>query len=154
MKNQLKAYISDVRGYAVDDCGAFDRQQEDDYPDFVHAAALAVQEDPEERRAIILGGSGQGEAMTANRHGGIRAALFYGPVVAHDAIEAEGTGSDDPFALVKLARRHNDANILSLGARFVTVSEAKRAIDIFLDTPFSEVERHKRRISKIEPDAS
>lgn len=152
LKNQLKAHLSDVRGFEVDECGAFEHAGDDDYPDFVHAAALAVQEDPDNRRAVVLGGSGQGEAMVANRHGSVRAALFYGPVAAHDAVEAEGTNSDDPFAIVKLTRRHNDANVLSLGARFLTTSEAKRALDIFLDTPFSDGERHVRRIGKIEPD--
>jgi ribose 5-phosphate isomerase B len=81
---------------------------------------------------IIIGGSGQGEAMCANRVVGIRAAVFYG-------------GASE---IVRLAREHNDANILSLGARFVSIEEAKESVHIFLTTPFSDAPRHARRLAK------
>jgi ribose 5-phosphate isomerase B len=97
-----------------------------------------------------MGGSGQGEAIAANRVLGVRAALFYGPVVAKVAVDAEGTMSDDPYEIVKLSRQHNDANVLSLSGRFLTLDEMKTALTIWLDTPFSGADRHARRIRKLD----
>lgn len=114
------------------DEGAFEYNKEDDYPDFIKKAAEKVV--AENAAGIILGGSGQGEAITANRFEGVRAAVYYG-------------GSEE---VVRLSREHNNANILSLGARFLTEQEAKRAVRIWLSTEFSEVPRHTRRIEKID----
>lgn len=121
----------------------------DDYPDFIFPAAKAVA-DGSCDVAIIMGGSGQGEAMAANRIKGIRCAVFYGPVVAKTAINAEGTISDDPYEIIKLSRQHNNANVLSLSARFLTMDEMKKASQLWLETPITDVQRHLRRIEKLD----
>ncbi len=133
LKNELLAFVRDELGYEVIDCGAFEENGDDDYPDFVGGAAQAVSENPEECRAIVLGGSGQGEAMCANRYPHVRAVVYYG-------------GSED---IITLSREHNDANVLSLGARFLTGDEAREAVRRWLSTEFSEEERHVRRIEKL-----
>lgn len=121
----------------------------DDYPDFIFPAARAVAEGSCDV-GIIMGGSGQGEAMAANRVKGVRCAVFYGPVLPKIAIDIEGTMSDDPYEIVKLSRQHNNANVLSLSARFLTMDEMKQACSIWLETPTTEVERHVRRIAKLD----
>lgn len=137
---ELKAEIIrflELKEYEVVDHGAYELDPEDDYPDFILPVAIAVTEDVNSR-GIILGGSGQGEAMVANRVQGIRATVFYG----------EPEYSDE--SIINLSRQHNDANVLSIGARFVTEEEALEAIDMWLETAFSGEERHMRRISKID----
>ncbi|MBI1957306.1 MAG: RpiB/LacA/LacB family sugar-phosphate isomerase [Candidatus Niyogibacteria bacterium] len=138
LKEKIKKYLTEL-GHAVEDRGPARFDPEDDYPDLIRPAAEAVAADPESR-GIILGGSGQGEAMVANRIRGIRAVVFYG---------GQWVGHGD--RVVKLSRDHNDANILSLGARFMDFLMAQRAIDLWLKTPFSRDERHLRRIKKIDP---
>jgi ribose 5-phosphate isomerase B len=133
MKNELFAYVRDEVGCDVIDCGATIFDANDDYTDFVSAAAKAVSESPHDRKAIILGGSGQGEAMCANRYPNVRAAVYYG-------------GEPD---IVRLSREHNDANVLSLGARFLSVPEAKEIVHSWLITKFSHESRHERRIQKL-----
>src|SRR5207237_1145880 len=96
------------------------------------------------------GGSGQGEAMAANRIKGARCALFYGPVTAKQAIDAEGNTSDDPYEILRLSRQHNHANLLSLSTRFLTLEEMKQATEVWLSTPYSEVVRHRRRVNKLD----
>jgi ribose 5-phosphate isomerase B len=147
---QLKERVKKVlmaAGHQISDCGATSFDKDDDYPDFVKKAAQSVSKNPDSR-GIIFGGSGQGEAMVANRHDGVRAAVFYGPVKPKTSINIEGDKSRDAYAMVKLERDHNNANILSLGVRFISEKEALRAIDIFLNTPFSDQPRHQRRITK------
>ncbi len=126
--------------YDVIDCGAFEYDENDDYPNFVSKVAKEISQNPANSRGIVLGGSGEGEAMAANRFHKVRATVFYGKKTTipgdHDVIE--------------LARSHNDANILSIGARFVTVEEAIEAVNEFLEVPFLGEERHKRRISEID----
>ncbi len=122
--------------YEVVDHGAYELDESDDYPDFILPVAIAVAED-EHSRGIILGGSGQGEAMVANRVQGIRATVFYG----------EPANADE--SIITLSRHHNDANVLSLGARFITDEEALEAVELWLETGFSGEERHMRRIAKI-----
>ena len=131
LKNKLKDLLQN-EGHEVEDCGAYEYNKDDDYPDFISKAAAAISKDPSSK-AIILGGSGQGEAMVANKFPNIRASVYYG-------------GLDE---MVSLTRQHNDANILSLGARFLSEEEATQAVKLFLDTPFSKEERHLRRIEKI-----
>jgi ribose 5-phosphate isomerase B len=131
LKETLRAYLQES-GIEVVDKGAFKFNHEDDYPDFIIPTAEAVAGDPDSL-GIILGGSGEGEEMAANKVEGIRAAEYYG-------------GAID---IVKLSREHNNANILSLGARFITEAQAKEAVKVFLETPFSGEERHIRRIEKI-----
>lgn len=133
LKQKLIAFI-ESRGHEILDKGAFSLDEHDDYPDFVVPVARAVAEDRDGARGIILGGSGQGEAIAANRVKGVRAVVYY-------------SGNED---IIKLSREHNDANILSIGARFVSEDEAKTAVELWLETKFSNDERHIRRIKKIE----
>ena len=133
LKELLKPLV-ELMGYEVVDHGAFTLNPGDDYPDFIEPVARAVSDNPEQSRGIVLGGSGQGEAMDANRFSGVRAAEYYG----------------GELEIVKLAREHNDANILSLGARFLSLEEAKAAVQLFLETQFSGDERHEQRIKKID----
>ena len=145
---ELKAFLESL-GHEVIDFGPSGFDKGDDYPDFMFPAAKAVASG-ECDRAVILGGSGQGEAMAANRVKGVRAAVFYGPVVAKTAVDAEGNVSDSPYEIIKLSRQHNDANVLSLSGRFLNLDEMKQAIKIWLAEPFSGVERHARRIKKLD----
>jgi ribose 5-phosphate isomerase B len=133
LKERVKQWLKG-RGYTWQDEGAFSLEAADDYPDFVHIVARHVAAAPDEDRGIVFGGSGQGEAMVANRYPGVRAAVFYG-------------GSEQ---IVELSRVHNNANILSLGARFVTEEAALEAVKLWLETDFSRAERHVRRIKKID----
>ena len=131
LKNYLKKQLL-ADGYDIEDCGAFDFDPLDDYPDFIIPAAEKVANQPNSR-GIIIGGSGQGEAMAANRIQGVRAAVYY----------------DGPIDIVKLSRRHNNANILSLGARFLSVERATEILNIWLAEKF-EGERHENRINKLD----
>ncbi len=135
LKEALKKFLEEL-GYEVEDKGAFSLNPEDDYPDFMIPAAEAVAKDPENIRGILIGGSGQGEAMVANRFSGVRAAVYYG-------------GNEK---IVRLSREHNNANVLALGARFMDEDEASRAVKLWLATKFSGEERHLRRLNKF-PDA-
>lgn len=149
LKNELIAYVKEL-GHEALDKGPFSFEADDDYPDFIRLAAKEVSKDSENVKAIIMGGGGQGEAMVANRFPYVRAAVFYGPIPPKEAVDITGAKSTDPFEGVKLARSHNNANVLSLGARFVTSGDAKEAVRIFLETPFSGEERHVRRIKKMD----
>ena len=141
-KESIKAWL-ESEGYEVVDHGAFELDPEDDYPDFIAPAAQAIATDEEgNARAIILGGSGQGEAILANRFPNVRAVVFNGQYDPKD-------GREVPEEIIT-ARQHNDANILSLGARFLSLEEVKEAVELFLETSFSGEERHLRRIEKIE----
>ena len=133
LKNSLLAYVRDELAYEVIDCGATVEDALDDYPDYISIAAEKISKAPT-KKAIVIGGSGQGEAMVANRYPGVRATVYYG-------------GSPD---ILTLSREHNDANILSLGARFMTDQEAKDAVRMWLEGNFSAEERHVRRIKKID----
>lgn len=146
LKNALLEHVQ-TRGYEVEDMGAFDYHAEDDYPDYMSALAHKVATDTD-AYGIMVGGSGQGEAMCANRVKGVRAAVFYGPMRVTSALDVEGGRSEDGYDAVRLPRRHNDANVLSIGARFVSGEEADEAVRIFLDTPFSQAEHHTRRLSR------
>lgn len=132
MKEKLVSFLR-MTGHDVEDLGAKKFDENDDYPEYILPLARKVAENPESR-GIILGGSGQGEAIAANRIDGVRAAEYYG-------------GNKK---IVTLSREHNDSNVLSLGARFVSVEEAKEAIRLWLATPFSGDERHTRRIREID----
>lgn len=136
-----------TRGYEIEDMGAFSLDTEDDYPDFMTPLAERIVANPD-AVGIIIGGSGQGEAMCVNRVKGVRAAVFYGPRQVTVALDIEGGHSEDGFDAIRLPRRHQDANVLAIGARFVSGEEADEAVRIFLDTPFSGSPRHARRIAK------
>lgn len=146
LKHALIEHVQAL-GYEVEDIGAFSLDREDDYPEYVTACAERVARD-EQSLGIIIGGSGQGEAMCANRVSGARAAVFYGPMRVTESLDIEGGRSEDGYDLVRLARRHNNANMLSIGARFVSGKEAAEAVRIFLETPFSQSPRHIRRLAK------
>lgn len=148
---ELEAFL-EAGGHQCVDYGPKGLDPSDDYPKFIHPAAKAVASG-ECDKGIILGGSGQGEAMAANRHKGVRCALFYGPAIARRPVDIEGDISHDPLEIVRLERRHNDANMLSLAARFVSLEEMKQVIKLWLDTPFSGEERHKRRIGELDGES-
>ncbi len=131
LKERVKQWLLEQK-YEVQDFGALSYSDGDDYPDYMRPAAEALGKNPKEDRAIIMGGSGQGEAMVANRVKGVRCAVFYG-------------GNMD---IVKLSREHNNANALALGARFVKEEEALAVIKLWLAAPFPGDERHVRRIGK------
>ncbi len=130
-KEALKAYLLE-QGVEVVDHGANEVVEGDDYPDYVIPCAQAVAADPDNSMGVIFGGSGQGEAMCANRAPGVRCALYYG----------------GPTDILTLSREHNGANMLSLGARFLSKDEAIEAVMLWLGTAFSNDERHVRRLSK------
>jgi ribose 5-phosphate isomerase B len=130
LKRQIVEYLR-AANREVEDCGPHQLDPEDDYPDYCYPCAVKVSQNPGSM-GIVLGMSGNGEAIVANKAKGVRAALYYG---GHEEI-------------VKLSRQHNDANVLSIGAKFISQSEVQRAIDLFLETGF-EGGRHQRRIDKI-----
>ncbi|HEX8994377.1 MAG TPA: RpiB/LacA/LacB family sugar-phosphate isomerase [Candidatus Paceibacterota bacterium] len=132
LKSALLQFVSGL-GYDVEDVGPYEYDEQDDYPDFIVPLARAVGSD-EDSFGIVIGGSGQGEAMAANRTPGVRAAVFY--------------GGSRGVNIVRLSREHNNANVLSIGARFVSADEAKEAVSLWLSTPFSGDARHVRRLGK------
>ena len=131
LKESVKKYLLDLN-YDVKDFGAFEYESTDDYPDFINPAAKFISEN-NNTMGIIFGGSGQGEAMAANRFKGVRAAVFYG----------------GPDQIIELSRLHNNANVLSFGSRFITHEKAAEAVDLWLNEPF-EGGRHKQRIDKLD----
>jgi len=131
-KNAIVKYLMD-KGIDCTDIWPFEYDALDDYPDFIIPCAEKVAEDLENNLGIVLGWSGQGEAIAANKVKWIRAAIYYG-------------GDKDILTLSKL---HNNANILSLWGRFLSEAEALEAIDIWLEAKYEHEERHQRRIDKI-----
>lgn len=148
VKEEIKSWL-ESEGHEIIDHGASTFDIDDDYADFILPAARAVAADTDSV-GIIFGGSGQGEAMNANRIKGARAAVFYSPVVATKVIDAEGRLSDDEYEILKLTRQHNHSNILSLGVRFLTLDQAKRAVSVWLQEPYSNEDRHVRRVNSID----
>lgn len=132
-KDKLKTHL-ELQGYAVEDHGAYEYDANDDYPGFIIAAAEAVAADwrtGDKSLGVVFGGSGNGEQIAANKVHGIRAALVWNESTA------------------QLARQHNDANVISIGARQHSEQDALHLIDVFLSEPFSGEERHVRRIGQI-----
>ena len=127
LKEFVKSYV-EKKGYVCKDFGTYSAES-CDYPDYAHPLAIAV-ESIEVDLGIALCGSGNGIAMTLNKHQGIRAAICWNTEIA------------------RVTRAHNDANILVLPARFINREEAEKMINIFLNTPF-EGGRHQRRVEKI-----
>ena len=148
ISKELEEYLEEL-GHEIHNFGPKKFNPQDDYPDFIMPAAKAVS-DGECNAGVVLGGSGQGEAMAANRFRGVRCAVFYGPAVAKSPVDIEGDISHDPHEIVRLERQHNGANMLSIAVRFVSLEEMKRVIKIWLDTAFSNEERHLRRINKLD----
>ncbi len=140
LKAKLYKYLKD-QGHNVIDYGPHELDDADDYPDLIAPLAHEISQNPASR-AIILGGSGQGEAMVANRFPNVRAVVYNGETRPRD-------GRQVPSELI-LSREHNDANVLSLGARFLNEEETKEAVELWLHAKFSGEERHVRRLKKIE----
>lgn len=130
LKKKLKKYL-EVKGLGYEDLGPDEFVKEDDYPDYAFPLAKKVAQS-RENRGILLCGNGVGESIVANKVKGVRAALSWDP--RHAAT----------------ARNDDDANVLTLPSRFVSEDQAKNVVRAFLETPFSELERHKRRIQKVE----
>lgn len=162
MKEYLRNTLSEL-GHRVIDCGAYGFKENDDYPVYISKVARAVSEAEEllmiennaptfeavphevsegythgmqTTKGIVIGGSGQGEAIVANKFQHVRAALCYG-----------GSSGED---IVRLSREHNDANVLSIGARFVTDDQALEYVLLWLSTQFTGEQRHVRRLHEIE----
>ncbi len=142
LKEKLEPFLVSL-GYEVEDCGAHEFEKTDDYPDVVTPCAQKVAGDSGSF-GIIIGASGQGEAIAANRIHGARAAVYYGES-ARPQTDSDGVA----LGIIESSRVHNGANILSLGARFLTEQEACEGIRRFLETAFPADARHKRRIDKL-----
>ena len=132
LKEFLKEKLTGI-GHTVTDCGASLYEEMDDYPDFIKPAAQMVA-DKKADLSVIIGGSGQGEAIVANRICGVRAIVY----------------NSENLKLITLAREHNDANAISIGSRFVSKEHALSAVELFISTNFTNEERHERRIKKID----
>ena len=131
LKESVKKFLLESN-YEVKDFGAFTYESTDDYPDFINPAAQFISKN-DNIMGVIFGGSGQGEAMAANRFKGVRAAVFY----------------DGPDEIIDLSRLHNNANVLSLGSRFITSERAIKLIKQWLSVEF-EGGRHQERIAKLD----
>lgn len=130
---ELKGHLVErLRGRDFEsvDCGSYTYDADDDYPPYILRTAARVAGDPGSL-GVVLGGSGNGEAMAANKVPGVRAALVWSEETA------------------RLAREHNDANVLALGSRLHPTDEATRLVEVFLATPFSAAERHLRRLAMV-----
>jgi len=145
---QLKEYLV-ATGQECVYFGPKEFQPDDDYPDFIFPASQSVASG-ECDLGIIMGGSGQGEAMVANRNRGVRCAVYYGSAVPNGAVDIEGRNAVDKYEIVRLSRQHNNANMLSLATRFLSMDEMKTVVKIWLETSFSGEERHSRRIEKLD----
>jgi len=147
IKNSLVEFARSL-GYDTEDCGAFTYDKDDDYPALIATAGKKLSADVAagiESRAIVAGASGQGEAIVMNRFAGVRCALYYGdPGV--EQTDATGKRLD----ILSSTREHNNANALSLGLRFLSLEQAKTALQKWLSVPFSGEERHARRIRQID----
>ena len=129
LKEHLSGWLRE-QGHDPVDHGPFVHDPDDDYPVFCIRAAAGVVADPGSL-GVVIGGSGNGEQIAANKVHGVRSALAWSDETA------------------RLAREHNDANVISVGGRMHTVEEMTRFVGIFVDTPFSGVERHARRIAML-----
>lgn len=129
LKERIKSYLIE-KGLDVQDFGAFEKNPDDDYPDFISKAAEKVSNE-QGSLGIVFGKSGAGEAIVANKFKNVRAVVGFN------------------LENVRLSRTHNGANVLCLGSQFISYDLAKEMIDIFLNTEFSNEDRHIRRINKI-----
>ncbi|MCA9367313.1 RpiB/LacA/LacB family sugar-phosphate isomerase [Candidatus Kaiserbacteria bacterium] len=132
-KNAVKRWLL-AEGYDVLDHGAHTFDATDDFTDFIMRAAVGVARATQTDQAIIFGGSGEGEAMLANRFPGVRATVLY----------------SDNSDIVRLSREHNNANVLSIGARFLTIDDTKKHIWNWLHTTASTDKKYRRRNEKID----
>ncbi len=140
LKEKLVSCLK-LQGYEVIDEGAYEYNEDDDYPDFVVPVAREVSKDSDNVKGIILGSTGQGEAIAADRFPHVRVVVYYGkakPVI------------DNESDIIVRSRQHNNSNILSLGARYLTEETMMEAVNLWLNTTFSGDERHIRRLAKID----
>ena len=140
LKEKLVTFLK-ARGYEVVDKGALKYDENDDYPDFVIPVAREISKDSDKAKGIIIGGTGEGEAIAANKFPHVRAVVYYGkatPVV------------DDESNIIERSRQHNNSNNLSLAARYLTEEDMMEAVNLWLNTPYSHDERHIRRLGKID----
>ena len=129
LKNEVKSFLED-KGYVVENLG--DNSGESvDYPDIIHPLAKEISEN-KDKKGIIMCGTGNGVSMVANKYEGVRAGLCWSKEIA------------------ELIRNHNDANVLSLPARFISTKEALEIVQVFLETDFEDGGRHERRVEKID----
>lgn len=128
LKNELKEWLNS-QGYEIEDVGPEAYDKRDDYPDFALKVAEKIKN---EDLGIVICGSGVGMAVAANKVPGIRAGLVHDP------------------AMARVAREHDDLNVLALGSDFISVDQAKEVVKTWLETKYSGEERHTRRIKKIE----
>jgi len=129
LKNEVKSFLED-KGYVVENLG--DNSGESvDYPDIIHPLAKEISEN-KDKKGIIMCGTGNGVSMVANKYEGVRAGLCWSKEIA------------------ELIRKHNDANVLSLPARFISTKEALEIVQVFLETEFEDGGRHERRVEKID----
>jgi len=149
---QLKEFLS-AAGHECVNYGPTSFDANDDYPDFIRPAAEAVAKG-ECEVGIIFGGSGQGEAMTANRVKGVRCAVYYGSAKAVDAVDVSGSSATDEYEILRLSKLHNYANMLSLAGIFLDNEAIELAVSIWLNTKFEDEERHVRRIKKIDEESA
>lgn len=131
-KNQIREHLTHL-GHTVIDCGAVTLDEDDDYPRYAYAVSSKLLGDTsEDPRGILVCGSGEGMAIAANRVRGIRAMVAWGPAVARES------------------RQDNDSNVLSLPARFLDIETTLATVDAWIETPFSNEDRHLRRLEQIE----
>ncbi len=128
LKNDIKDFLT-TEGFEVEDMGAHVLDPEDHYPEIMVPLAMRLLQSETGTRAIVFGKSGQGEAMLMNRFPGVRTAVYYGKNID----------------IIRLSREHNDANVLSLAAGFLTPEEAREAVKLWISTPFSGDARHVKR---------
>lgn len=133
LKEEVLSFLKE-KEFDVVDCGATEYDETDDYTTWIPKAVEQVAADPENSRGIIFGGSGEGEAMVANRFKHVRATVYYG----------------SERKIIELSREHNDANVLSIGARFISADEAKEVVAEWLALSFTNEERHSRRNDAID----
>lgn len=126
--------------YEVIDMGAYEYNENDDYPDFVIPVSQEVSKDPDNARGIIIGATGEAEAIVANKFPHARAVVFYGKTQSV---------VDDKADIIVRSRENNDANILILGARYLDEESMMEAVTTWLNTPFDGAEKHIRRLAKI-----
>ena len=129
LKNKVKDYL-ESKGYKLKDVGNNDGESVD-YPDIIHPLAKEISEN-NDSKGIIMCGTGNGVSMVANKYEGVRAGLCWSKEIA------------------ELIRKHNNANILSLPARFISIKDALEIVKVFLETDFEEGGRHERRVNKID----
>lgn len=140
LKEKLVVFLR-AQGHEVIDKGAYTYDEDDDYPDFSIPVAREVSKDPDNSRGIILGGTGQAEAMVANRFPHVRAVGYYGK--ANPVVDVES-------GILARSRKHNNTNVLSLGARYFTEESMMEVVNYWLNTPYTAEERHIRRLAKVD----